>query len=90
MPLGKPPPNPLRHVSQLIALGHLSKSSPSPNATPNRERADSFVDDEAPTAKKGVEIQAYLLVRYFKDCSPEDQAYLIRLAEGYAARNAKT
>lgn len=57
---------------------------------PHRERADSFIDDEAPTAQKGIEHRARMLVQYFAACSVEDQAYLMRLAEQYAARNAKT
>jgi len=87
----KPPPkpdNPLRHFSRLIAIP-ARKPSPSPTAMPNREIADSFADSEAPTAKKGAEFRAALLIKYWAQCSPEDQDYLIRTAERYAERNRK-
>jgi hypothetical protein len=86
----QPPPvaNPLRHLSGLIRLGH-QKPSPPPTAAPNPE-AGHFVDDEAITTQKGIEHRARMLVQYFAACSSEDQVYLLKLAEGYANRNAKT
>jgi hypothetical protein len=81
------PTNPLRHLSGLIQLGHR-KPSPPLEATPKPE-AGHFADSEAPTEPKAIEHRARMLVQYFAACSAEDQAHLMRIAEGYAARNRK-
>lgn len=81
------PTNPLRHLSGLIRLGHR-KPSPPPTAPPNPE-AGRFPDSEAPTEPKAIEHRARMLVQYFAACSSEDQDDLMRIAEGYAAKNRK-
>jgi|GEM_PF-4161558 len=49
-----------------------------------------FPEDEEVTRPQSIEFRAALLVRYFKDCAPEDQDYLIQCAERYANRNRKS
>ena len=46
-----------------------------------------YAGEEDPTRPQGIEFRAALLVKYWKDCAAEDQAYLIRLAERLANRN---
>ena len=47
-----------------------------------------YAGEEDPTRPQGIEFRAALLVKYWKLAAAEDQAYLIRLAEQLAARNA--
>jgi hypothetical protein len=50
---------------------------------------DSFPDEE-PTQPQHVGFELELLEKFYLESAPEDRAYILRLAEGYAARNRKT
>lgn len=53
------------------------------------KRSPGFYESEPPTVPKGLEFEAALLVRYYKECAKEDRACLLKNAEGWAARNRK-
>ena len=48
-----------------------------------------FRDSEPPTVPRGIEFEAALLVRYYREMAREDRACLLRNAEQWAARNRK-
>jgi hypothetical protein len=75
MATAKPPPLPPRQLSRSRARHPV----PSPSV---------YTTDEEPTKRQGIEFRVALLAKYFRECAPEDQAYLLQLAEGYAARNS--
>lgn len=77
---GKPPLPPRRHVSQSVTLAELLDGK--------RPERESFPDEE-PTRPRGIEAEIVELGGYYSKMAREDRAYLLRLAEGYAARNAK-
>lgn len=60
-----------------------------PPRLPHVQHPDVFGGDELPTVPKGEPYLAAMLVRYWASCSAEDRVYLLRLAEQFAARNAK-
>ena len=76
-----PPPLPPRHVSQTVTLARMLDG--------DRPAHDSVPEDDEPTRPRSIESEVAILASYYKQMAREDRAYLMRLAEGYAARNAK-
>lgn len=77
----RPPPSPIRHVSQTVTLARLLDGE--------RPELEAFPDEE-PTRPQGIQFEVALLARYYREMASEDRVYVMRLAESYAARNAKT
>jgi hypothetical protein len=80
------PPRPtLRQISETVRLSTPAKLPRVPVPGP-----DVFAGDEEKTEPQGRIYIDRLVLKLFHDCAPEDQAYVLKTLEGYAARNAKT
>lgn len=77
-PLPQPPP---RKPPAKLSRSRARNPVPSPGV---------YAGEEEPTRPQGIEFRVALMARYFRLCSPEDQAHLLLEAERWAARNAKT
>ena len=69
----------------LIRMGHER-----PGIIRDSVLIDRPFPDEEPTRPRGVESEVGILASYYRQMAREDRAYLLRLAEGYAARNTNT